>query len=67
MGGALSDTEILAWDYQNDGTKARLVMGGRSNSGDVVTHTGSAILIYEDAINYKVLWAKEFYRFDYMG
>ena len=42
-------------------------MGGKSSSGDVVTHSGSAILIYEEAIDYQLLWAKEFFKTTYAG
>ncbi len=40
-------------------------MGGRSSSGDIVTHTGSAVVIYEDTLTYQLLWAKEFFLSNY--
>ena len=42
-------------------------MGGKSSSGDVVTHAGSGVLIMEDAINYEALWSLEFYRTNYVA
>ena len=42
-------------------------MGGRSSSGDVVTHPASGVLIYEDAAAFSVMWSKEFYRNNYVG
>jgi len=52
LGGVNGDTEILTWDYQNlGGTLARLAMGGKTASTDLVTHN-SAILIYENALEY---------------
>jgi hypothetical protein len=61
----LGDTEILCWDYQSDASRALLVMGGKSSSGDVVTHTGSGVLIMEDAITYEAKWSREFFRTNY--
>jgi hypothetical protein len=63
----LGDTEILCWDFQSDGTRALLVMGGKSSSGDVVTHAGSGVLIMEDAIKYEAIWSREFYRTNYVA
>ena len=40
-------------------------MGGKSSSGDVVTHTGSGVLIMEDAITYEAKWSREFFRTNY--
>jgi len=42
-------------------------MGGKSSSGDVVTHAGSGVLIMEDAINYEAIWSREFYRTNYVA
>ena len=67
FGGNLGDTEILCWDYQSDATRALLVMGGKSSSGDVVTHAGSGVLIMEDASNYGTIWSREFYQTSYAG
>jgi hypothetical protein len=36
-------------------------MGGTSSSGDVVTHPNSGVLIMEDAINYEIMWTREFF------
>ena len=42
-------------------------MGGKSSSGDVVTHAGSGVVIMEDAINYETIWTREFYRTNYVA
>ena len=63
----MGDTEILCWDYQSVATRALLVMGGKSSSGDVVTHAGSGVLIMEDAITYEAKWFREYYRTNYAG
>jgi hypothetical protein len=65
FGGKLGDTEILCWDYKSTGTQAFLVMGGRSSSGDVVTHPNSGVLIMEDAVNFGILWTREFFQTNY--
>ena len=63
----MGETEIICWDYQSYATTALLVMGVKSSSGDVVTHAGSGVLIMEDAINYEVIWSREFYRTNYVA
>ena len=63
----MGDTEIICWDYQSDATRSLLVMGGKSSSGDVVTHAGSGVLIMEDADTYETKWSRELYQTFYTG
>ena len=63
----MGDTEIICWDYQSDATRSLMVMGGKSSSGDVVTHPGSGVLIMEDAVTYEVKWSREFFQTFYTG
>ena len=69
FGGNLGDTQILSFDYQYNQatTTGRIAVSGISYSQDVTSHVGSGFLTYEDAIDYQMLWAKEFYQTIYVG
>ena len=67
FGGFPGDTEILAWDYQALNQVVRLAIGGKSSSLGVVNKTGSGVIIMYDALDYSVIWKREFYRNDYAG
>ena len=67
LGGLLGDTEITAFDFATSASNAYLAVGGTSSSGDVVAHAGSAFITFEDALDYQMLWAKEYYLGAYAG
>lgn len=60
----MGDTEISTFDYNG---VDRLSIGGSSQSQDMVGHTGSVFVTFEDSNDYHMMWAKEFYKTSYSG
>ena len=62
IGADQGETYVLAMDFQIHPTTPnieRLAFGGYSSDSLFFTEQHSAFIFYEDALNSKVLWAKE--------
>ena len=65
FGGTRKDTYIKAFDYRADAARERFAYTGVTYSGDVGSLTDETstrwtnFIVYEDALDYTLLWAKE--------
>ena len=53
---------MLAWDFKQVALSiSRMALGGKTSSGDIITHPRAAWLAYEDADKYQRLWDLEIF------